>query len=267
MVRSSSHTRRSNAEPAASSGRSKLVRVPSKYSVSCWRTRASNPPAGPRPSSSAHPASGAERLRPTGKNTPLRAVSEAVSTSSPMGLGKRAKVSGMGSDPKASASLGRQCKEPSGKPDGSHYDRRTTPASGTDRARGGPDDDLAGGRRGTADHLAGERIHRAAHDALQVHVDHVYRHAAARHTVTGGDLLVQHHIADPGQADVRIRSHRLIAGERLAGHCEVRERRAGGVAERTALAGTAHDVGDHFISRDQSVHDVHSCNASWYAGS
>src|SRR5207253_8492292 len=132
---------------------------------------------------------GAERLRRIGKITPFRAVSEAVSTSSPMGLGKPAKVVGMGGDPKGRASLSRECKEPSGKPDGSHYDRRTTPASGTDRARGGPEDDLAGGRRGTADHLASERIHRAAHDALQVHVDHVYRHAAARHTVTGGDLL------------------------------------------------------------------------------
>src|SRR6184192_4721567 len=162
MVRSRSHTRRSNVEPVPSSGRSNVVRVPSKYSVSSRRTAASNAPAGPRPSSSTHPASGAERLRRTGKNTPLRAVSEAVRMSSPTGLGKRVKVVGMGVDPKGSASLGRQCKEPSGKPDGSHYDRRTTPASGTDRARGGPDDDLAGGRRGTADHLAGERIHRAA---------------------------------------------------------------------------------------------------------
>src|SRR5438477_4288713 len=184
MVRSRSHTRRSNAEPAAASGRSKLVRVPSKYSVSCRRTRASNAPAGPRPSSSTHPASGAERLRRTGKNTPLRAVSEAVRTSSPSGLGKRVKVVGMGVDPKGSASLGRECKEPSGKPDGSHYDRRTTPASGTDRARGGPDDDLAGGRRDTADHLAGEQIHGPTRDALQVHVDHVHGQAAARHAVT-----------------------------------------------------------------------------------
>src|SRR2546430_3720978 len=235
MVRSRSHTRRSNAEPAASRGRSNVVRVPSKYSVNCRRTRASTAPARPRPSSSTQPAcsSGAERLRRTGKNTPCSAVSEAVRTGSPSGLGKRVKVVGMGVDPKGSASLGRQSKEPSGKPDGSHYDRRTTPASGTDRARGGPDDDLAGGRRDTADHLAGELIHGPTRDALQVHVDHVHGQAAARHTVTGGDLLVQHHIADSGQADVRIRSHRLIAGERPAGHREVRERRPGGVADRS----------------------------------
>src|SRR5256714_1939687 len=125
MVRSSSHTRRSNAEPAASSGRSKLVRVPSKYAGGGSRPGASNAPAGPRPSSSAHAASGAERLRLTGKNTPLSAVSDAVSTSSPRGLGKRVKVVGMGGDPKGSASLSRECKEPSGKPDGSHYDRKT----------------------------------------------------------------------------------------------------------------------------------------------
>src|SRR6266487_2207130 len=201
-VRSRSQTRRSNADPAASRGRSKLVRLPSKYSVNCRRTRVSNAPAGPPPSSSTHSgcSSGVTRLRGSGKNIPFSAASEAVSTSSPSGLGKRVKGVGMGVDPKGSASLGRECKEPSGKPDGSHYDRRTTPASGPDRARGGPDDDLAGGRRDTADHLAGERIHDPTRDALQVHVDHVHRQAAARHAVARGDLLVHHHIADPRQA-------------------------------------------------------------------
>src|SRR6266704_2394301 len=185
MARSRSQTRCSNAEPVASSGRSNVVRVPSKYSVNCRRTRASNAPARPRPSSSTQPdcSSGAERLRRTGKNTPSSAVSEAVRTSSPSGLGKRVKVVGMGGDPKGSASLGRECKEPSGKPDGSHYDRRTTPASGTDRASGGPDDELDG-----------ERIHRPNRDALQVNVDQVPGQAAARHAVPRGDLLVQHHI-------------------------------------------------------------------------
>src|SRR5947209_12552624 len=194
MARSRSQTRCSNAEPVASSGRENVVRVRSNYSVNCPRVRESTAPAGPRPSSSTQPdcSSGAERLRRTGKNTPLSAVSEAVRTSSPSGLGKRVKVVGMGVDPKGSASLGRECKEPSGKPDGSHYDRRTTPASGTDRAGGGADDDLAGGRQDTADHLAREGIHDPTRDALQVHVDHVHGQAAARHTVTGGDLLVQH---------------------------------------------------------------------------
>src|SRR6266581_4507787 len=214
-VRSRSQTRRSNADPAASRGRSKLVRLPSKYSVNCRRTRASNAPARPRPSSSTQPdcSSGAERLRRTGKDTPPSAVSEAVRTSSPSGLGKRAKVVGMGGDPKGSASLGRECKEPSGKPDGSHYDRRTTPASGTDRAGGGADDDLAGGRQDTADHLAREGIHDPTRDALQEHVDHVHGQAAARHTVTGGDLLVQHHVADPRQADVRVGRDGRVARE------------------------------------------------------
>src|SRR5438874_7784039 len=115
MVRSSPHTRRSNAEPAASSGRSKLVRVPSKYSVSCRRTPASNAPAGPRPSSSAQAASGAEPLRPTGKNTPLKAVSEAARTSSPTGLGKRVNVMGMGGDClKLAARLDRGIQRPPG---------------------------------------------------------------------------------------------------------------------------------------------------------
>src|SRR5207302_343461 len=110
-------------------------------------------------------------------------------------------------------------------------------ASGTDRAGRGADDDLAGRRRDTADHLAGERIHGPTRDALQVHVDHVHGQAAARHTITGGDLLVQHDIADPGKALLGVGGDGRVPGRhRHAGHREVRERRAVGVAERTALA-------------------------------
>src|SRR5207302_9414736 len=137
----------------------------------CRRTRASNAPAGPRPSSSTHPAPGAEPLRRTGKSTPVKAVSEAVRMSSPMGLAKRVQVVGMGVDPKGSASLSRECKEPSGKPDGSPTIERPPLASGTDRAGGGADDDLACGRRD------------AGHEILEIHVDHVHGQAAARHTV------------------------------------------------------------------------------------
>src|SRR5205823_9827643 len=210
MVRSRSQTRRSNAEPAASSGRSNVVRVRSKYSVNCRRTRASNAPAGPRPSSSTHPgcSSGAARLRWTGKNTPFRAVSEAARTSSPTGLGKRVNVMGMGGDClKVAARLDRGMQRAARQtPDGPTAIERAPLASGTDGARRGADDDLAGRRRDTADHLAGERIDGPTRHALQVHVDHVHGQAAARHTITGGDLLVQHDIADPDRKSTRLNS-------------------------------------------------------------
>src|SRR5439155_13314918 len=76
-----------------------------------------------------------------------------------------------------------------------------------------PNDDLAGRLQRTAENLAGDRIQNATDQALQVHVDHVHRQAAARHTVTGGDLLVQHHVADPRQADVRVGRDGRVARE------------------------------------------------------
>src|SRR5207248_5445995 len=82
---------------------------------SCRRTPASNAPAEPRPSSSAQAASGAEPLRPTGKNTPFRAVSDAARTRSPTGLGKRVNVMGMGGDClKVAARLDRGMQRPPG---------------------------------------------------------------------------------------------------------------------------------------------------------
>src|ERR1051325_8849690 len=129
MVRRRSQTRRSNGEPAASRGRSKLVRVPSKYSVNCPRTRASTAPAGPRPSSSTHSgcSAGAQRSRGVGKNTRCNAVSEAARTSSPTGLGKRGNggVGGGGWCPQnvAGASAGNAKGRPA-TPDGPHYVER-----------------------------------------------------------------------------------------------------------------------------------------------
>src|SRR5881394_1510078 len=70
--------------------------------------------------------------------------------------------------------------------------------SRTYRTRRRPDDDLAGRLQRTAQNLAGERIHNTTHQALQVHVDHVHRQAAASHTVARRDLLVQHRVPHAG---------------------------------------------------------------------
>src|SRR6266516_3705836 len=49
--------------------------------------------------------------------------------------------------------------------------------------RSRPDDDLASRLQRTAGNKAGERIQNATDQALQVHVDHVHRQAAARDSV------------------------------------------------------------------------------------
>src|SRR6266550_4232845 len=109
------------------------------------------------------------------------------------------------------------------------------------------DDDLAGGC---------ETAQQAA-NALQVDVNHVHGQAAARHAVARGDLLVQHHIAHPGQTHLSVRRDgRVARGDRHAGHDEILEARAVRVADRTAGGSTARHRGDHSVRRDHATQDV-----------
>src|SRR3989442_15632787 len=78
---------------------SNVVRVPAKYSASSCRVRASNSPAGPRPSSSTHPArsrGGGGPPRGGREYTAPSAASAGASTGSSLGTGTRGKKGGLG---------------------------------------------------------------------------------------------------------------------------------------------------------------------------
>src|SRR5574341_2473209 len=93
MVTSAAQTRRSNSEPEASKGRSNVVRVPAKYSSSCSQARARTALLdGWAVRRLAEAPSG-----PSGNRIPVRAVSEAVSVSSPIGVERRVVARGMAS--------------------------------------------------------------------------------------------------------------------------------------------------------------------------